>query len=552
MKANKLNASYLYSLLKQIFIFLLPFLWNTSKTRKWLYLTLLILGADIAAASAGPILLKKVVDGYSNFTLAKVIIIFSGFMLCWLTQIAAPYGRDIFFFGIMNNAIRDIKFKLIHHIHSISLDNLAEYKLQEIISAVKRISASVRNFMRVSFITVFPDMFKIITLSWFMLFYRSSSIIFLIALIVSFGFVATNLKRYLQNKINCWELTDNAGVEMGSNIENTITLRYMPEIVNSRLNSILNPEAENWWQNNYIAQTINIKQILVFILGAFIVLLEMFIALHAGVSNESIGDILLIKGYIISIYYPMINITRCVRSFFGSAIDLEKVMNILSIPRENRRLNNIITSYETNEAIIDIKNLSFSYNNNQILKDLNLTINKNDKVCLVGPSGTGKTTLCYLIAGLYPEYRGNINLLGYEICEISYALLGNYIHFIPQEPKFLSGSIADNLLLTEEKKFKSSDARQLLEPISHDLDTPIYKLSGGEKQRVLIARAIELNPSLLIIDEGLRYFDDVSIKNIISILKRQNFALFLTTHNKEVKKQFSTIYSLEDKSLKSL
>jgi ABC-type bacteriocin/lantibiotic exporter with double-glycine peptidase domain len=548
--ADKLNAKYIFSLLKQIFWFLLPFLYNTSRTRKWLALTLSILGADIAAATIGPILLKRLADSYNEFNLFWIIVTLSCFMLCWVVQLAAPYGRDIFFFGIMNNAIRDIKFKLIRHIHSIFLDDLAGYKLQEIISSVKRVSVSVRTFMRVSFISVFPDIAKIITLSWFMLFYRSSSLIFILALIVSFGFLAANLRRYLINKIQCWELTDKAGVELASNIDNTVNLRFLPGVVESRLKSILGPEAANWWDNNYIAQSINLKQILVFMIGAFILLLEMFIALNAG--GVSIGDILLIKGYITSIYYPMINITRSVRSFFGSAIDLEKIMNIFSLPVENRRLTSIITTGQEHENILSIENLNFSYNGTAVLEGINLSLKKGSKVCLTGPSGTGKTTLCYLAAGLHPSYSGNINFLGYEISEISYQVLGKYIYFLPQEPKFLSGTIRQNLLLEENESLSNSQAEKLIEPIKRSIDTDVNKLSGGEKQRVLLARALELEPSLLIIDEGLRYFDELSMKEIIQILKNSQSSLLITTHNKEVMKQFSAIYSLRDHQLKAV
>lgn len=184
---------------------------------------------------------------------------------------------------------------------------------------------------------------------------------------------------------------------------------------------------------------------------------------------------------------------------------------------------------------IDVKNLSFSYNDTQVLKNINFTFNKGYKYAIFGGSGSGKSTLIKLIMGFYKTYDGQIFFNDMELKTIKNSSLWKQIAYIQQKVFIMSGTLKDNITLFSNKytddeinkavKFSGLDG--LIKSLSNGIDTYIEEggknFSGGEKQRISLARALLSDKSIFLLDESFSALDNKNSmeieKNILDIDK---------------------------------
>jgi len=184
------------------------------------------------------------------------------------------------------------------------------------------------------------------------------------------------------------------------------------------------------------------------------------------------------------------------------------------------------------------------YRQREVVRDFGLSLNAGEVVGLLGPNGAGKTTCFYMIVGLVPSDAGKIVLDGHDITsEPMYARAKRGVGYLPQEPSvFRKLSVADNITLVLELRAElDREARQreleaLLEElqISHVADQPGVSLSGGERRRAEIARALAANPKLILLDEPFAGVDPISvgeIQRIIEHLKQRGIGVLITDHN---------------------
>ena len=207
--------------------------------------------------------------------------------------------------------------------------------------------------------------------------------------------------------------------------------------------------------------------------------------------------------------------------------------------------------------MISFKNFSFKYNNvvDKTLKNIDLTINKGEKVLIVGPSGSGKSTLSHCINGLIPfSYRGEFegelkidDIIPYKesLSEVS-KKVGTILQ--DQDSQFIGLSVGEdvafsfenNAIPLAEMKVKVINSLELVNMVDFINHSP-YELSGGQKQRVAIARALVLNPEILLCDEATSALDPQITRDILNLLlkinKEMNITIVVVTHQMEVIKQ---------------
>ncbi len=189
------------------------------------------------------------------------------------------------------------------------------------------------------------------------------------------------------------------------------------------------------------------------------------------------------------------------------------------------------------------KNIGKSYKTRTVLRDISLHVSQGEAVGLLGPNGAGKTTCFYCITGLIQPNFGQIFLDGIDITRLPmYQRSRLGIGYLPQESSIFRGlSVEDNIMAILELTIRDATERQakldsLLGEfsISHLRQSPSKALSGGERRRLEIARALASNPSFILLDEPLAGIDPIAvseIRNLVAHLKNRGLGVLITDHN---------------------
>jgi len=269
-------------------------------------------------------------------------------------------------------------------------------------------------------------------------------------------------------------------------------------------------------------------------------------------------------------------------SFYLASVFLNKFINTItnSIPDVIAGNESMITLYQlvnTNEMApytgqkqldftgqIKLESVSFSYDKKLILKDINLVLFPGQKIAIIGQNGTGKTTLLNLILGLYAPDKGRLFADHYEYNELDIISLRQSMGVVMQHPPMFSGTIRDNIIYgypeaDEEKILASSQLAlcdEFIKALPNGYDTQIgddgVLLSGGECQKLAIARALIRKPKLLLLDEPTNHLDVDTVQQILEKLDSLEYkpVVLLVSHDQHVIKFADTIYQLDNCCLK--
>ncbi len=235
-------------------------------------------------------------------------------------------------------------------------------------------------------------------------------------------------------------------------------------------------------------------------------------------SSLSIGEMFAVMGYLWFMVTPLQDILQIIFSYQNATSALERLNALLQLKREPQYPHNINPFEHTHTNTIELENICFSYNEKEVLHNINMTIPAGKTVALLGPSGSGKTTLAHIILGLYATSNGTIKIDGSSIKEIGLDRLREHIALVLQTPRMFNDTLRHNLTLgrdiEDEVLYEALHVAQLgsvVEKLIEGLDTRIGKegirLSGGERQRLAIARMLVSEPNAIILDESTSALD---------------------------------------------
>jgi ATP-binding cassette subfamily C protein len=274
----------------------------------------------------------------------------------------------------------------------------------------------------------------------------------------------------------------------------------------------------------------------------------------------TIGLMLAIFGYLWVMMGPVQEILNIQYSYHNAKRALGRINKIFDMEKEPKypHLKNPFENNVTNE--ITLKDLYFSYENGiEILKDINITIQKGKKVAIVGASGSGKTTLAQIMVGFYPVKKGKLLIDNIDVKEIGLDVLREHIYLVLQNPLLFNDTIRMNLTLgkdiSDEVVYKALEMAQLSEMIrdfEQGLDTQVgksgIKLSGGQRQRISIARMILQDPHIVILDESTSALDIHTEETLFEALKDvlKEKTTIIIAHRLSTIRQADYIYMLKD------
>ena len=275
----------------------------------------------------------------------------------------------------------------------------------------------------------------------------------------------------------------------------------------------------------------------------------------------TIGEFLTLFFYSFFVFAPLGELATVVSQYQEAKASNEQMEEILRIkpkakPRRAEKVGKIKS--------IEFKDVSFKYKSSDenSLNKINMKINSGETIALAGISGSGKTTIVKILLGLYDSSKGKLLFNGKEASKIDYDELRNKIGLVSQETQLFAGTIRENLLfvkpnVTDEEclnVLRMASAMVLVERGGHGLNTKIgeggLKLSGGEKQRLSIARALLRNPDIIVFDEATSSLDSLTEKEITQTIKQisksnQNLITIIVAHRLSTIRDADKIFVLE-------
>ena len=527
-----------FQVLKKLLTYLLKY-----KTRMGLALLSLVL-AKIATVGI-PVLLKEIVDyitvfqskkesidGVNDFISVPVVLII-GYGLMRFASTAFSELRELIFARVTQSSVRDISLQVFSHLHHLSLRFHLEKKTGSLTRDIERGTRGVSTMVNFTLYSIFPTFVEVIlVIGWLAINYEP--IFFLITSIallfyVSYTILVTNWRTSLRRKMN--ELDSKANSGAIDSLMNYETVKFFnnESYELDRYNVNLLQWQEAAIKNQSSLAFLNLGQALIIATAVTLIVWQAI----AGVLKDqlTLGDLVLINAFMIQLYIPLNFLGVLYREIKQSIADMEKLFSLLEKKTEVTDIPNANLLKVSNGQLI-FRSVSFSYDKRRaILKDLDFELIPGKTTAIVGKSGAGKSTLAKLIYRFYDVENGKIEIDGQNIKNVTQSSLRSEIGIVPQDIVLFNDSLKNNIQYAntnatiEEimKVIGASNLGTFVSSLPEGIDTVVgergLKLSGGEKQRVAIARVLLKKPSILIFDEATSALDSVSERAIKSQIR---------------------------------
>jgi len=436
------------------------------------------------------------------------------------------FGYQYLMSDVSQRIMRDIRLRLYEKIQNLSLDYFSEKRTGELISRITNDVNVVENAISYGVTDLFRQTFMILifTTIAFSIYPKAALIIFIVFPLI--GFPMSKIGKRLR-KISKGTQEKMADI-------NTLLLETISGIQLVKAFGTEDYETNRFKGKNHDYYKLRMKAIkriiaispITEIFGAFCGVGIILWMGHSVMSGEiSFGIFILFFGSIMSIISPIKKLGN-VNALTQQALAAnERVYEVLDAQPSVVEKTNAIKLGEMNDSIV-IKDGYFHYEeeSGNVLSDINLEIKKGEIVAIVGPTGTGKTTLANLIPRFYDLTQGTITMDGINLKDVSFRSLRDQIGIVTQDSILFNDSVRANISYGSqdatieeiESVAKKAFAHRFIVKMPKGYDTAIgdrgFRLSGGEKQRISIARAILKNPPILILDEATSQLDSESEK----------------------------------------
>lgn len=511
---------------------MLPYIWQY---RGRVMLALLSLVLSKLALVGVPLVLKEIVDTLDNP---------EGRMLVLPVTLLLAYGvlrlfsslfnelRDALFAKVRYHAMRRLSNQVLSHLYRLSLRFHLERNTGGISRDLERGTQSISSILNYMVFNIIPTAAEFILVAFILL--RGYELKFTLVtfatvfIYIGFTLAVTNWRMHFRHTMN--RLDSEANTQAIDGLINYETVRYFN---NEAYELARYDRTLGEWEHAAVKSQSSMS-LLNFGQGAIIavgVTLIMTYATQGVVDGRmSLGDLVLVNTLMLQLFMPLNFLGIVYRAVRYALADMDRIFQLLD---QGEEITDIPNATEINLGHSDIRfeHVSFHYNpDRQILRDVSFTVPEGRKVAVVGPSGAGKSTLVRLLFRFYDVDEGSILINGQDIRTVSQDSLRRAIGIVPQDTVLFNDTIYHNIAYADTDATKEEIIRaaqlanihEFIESLPKGYETVVgergLKLSGGEKQRVAIARVILKNPDILIFDEATSSLDSHSERQILDAL----------------------------------
>ncbi len=522
---------------------LLPYLWEF----RWrVGLALVFLVAAKAANVGVPIVLKGIVDALTGegggtavgdvgtAVLAVPVALVVGYGLLRLSTTAFTELREYVFAKVTQRTVREIALKVFRHLHALSLRFHLDRQTGGLTRDIERGTRGVSSIVSYTLYSILPTLIEIgMVLGYLAWNYdRSFTLITVVALAtyIVYTIVVTEWRTTYRRAMN--ELDSRANVRAVDSLMNYETVKYFG---NEGFEARRYDESMASWERAAIkSQTtlslLNVGQSAIIAMAVTAMVWRATVGVVDG--SMTIGDLVLVNAFMIQLYIPLNFLGMLYREIKQSLADMERLFGLLEQHQEVADRPGA-RPLQVSGATVRFEDVHFAYDlRRPVLRGMSFELPAGWTVAVVGPSGAGKSTLARLLFRFYDVSGGRITIDGQDIRDVTQDSLRAAIGIVPQDTVLFNDTIRYNIAYgrpeaTEDEVAAAAQAAQLdglIQRLPAGWDTPVgergLKLSGGEKQRVAIARMLLKDPPILLLDEATSSLDSRNEQAIQEALAR--------------------------------
>ncbi|HEU4357986.1 MAG TPA: ABC transporter ATP-binding protein/permease [Xanthobacteraceae bacterium] len=454
--------------------------------------------------------------------------------------------RDGIFAQVAMNAVRRLAYRTFEHMHQLSLRFHLERKTGGLTRVLERGRNAIETIVRMVIMQLVPTIIELALIFAVLLYqfdWRYVAVILaVVALYTAFTYQATEWRINIRRRMN--DSDTDANVKAVDSLLNYETVKYFvaEEREARRYDRAMARYEEASVQAYVSLAVLNAGQAIIFTLGLAAVMVMCAYGIKAG--TNTVGDFVMINAMMIQLYQPLNFMGMVYREIKQAVIDIERMFSILEREPEIKDKPGA-EPLLVKRGTISFENVSFAYEpDRQILKGVSFEVPAGHRVAVVGPSGAGKSTISRLLFRFYEVSGGRISIDGQDIRDVTQHSLRAAIGIVPQDTVLFNDTIRYNISygrweageaeVEEAARLAQIDDFIRLSPKGYETEVGErgLKLSGGEKQRVAIARTILKAPPILVLDEATSALDSHTEKEIQDALERvsQNRTTLVIAH----------------------
>jgi ATP-binding cassette subfamily B protein len=531
-----------------VFRGLMPFVWPEGRPdlRARIVMAFAVLVLAKLVTIAVPILFKQATDWLTahssetggaavaqGLTIGAVALIvaygISRVMMMVLNQI-----RDVFFTKVGQNAVRQLNNRTFEHLHRLSLRFHLERRTGGLSRVIERGTRGIDLIIRMGILQLAPTALELILVCALLLHYFSGIYVVIVlatvAIYMWYTFAASEKRIAIRREMN--ESDTDANTKAIDSLLNYETVKYFGnEAMEAKRFDVSMQRYEKAAVSTYYSLgVLNSGQSLIFTAGMTLTMLLAARGVAAG--TNTVGDFVMINALMIQLYMPLNFMGMVYREIKQGLVDLETMFALIDEPPEVVDKPGA-PALAVPSGAIRFQNVGFSYDKDRpILKDVSFEVPAGKMVAIVGPSGAGKSTISRILFRFYDIEAGRVTIDGQDIRDVTQASLRAAIGVVPQDTVLFNDTILYNIRYgrpdaSEEEIRAAARLAQIdgfIETLPQGYQTMVgergLKLSGGEKQRVAIARTILKGPPILMLDEATSALDSHTEKEIQDALDR--------------------------------